>query len=290
MLHDGGRPRDDNSPRRAANPAALVRLRGKSVHSVHAVTKRAIALASVTPSIVARRADDLDAGAQGGVRYAGRMGMAISRSALCAVIVLVGCGSHEVNPLPGPMSGSSVSGSGSGSGAASTGAASSSGSGGDAGALVAQCQALAMGFVANCNNEFGPDGGRNPDTARVCIWTAYSHLCATGNAKLLIDSMNCFNGNPSCWTFSDCNTACSCLDSLHAAEAPSATLSLLRTQCTACGDTNCASVIGEAEVIPYLADPTIAVLAACAGDPCTNGDAGAHCHSLIPNVSDFSCE
>jgi hypothetical protein len=78
---------------------------------------------------------------------------------------------------------------------------------GDAGALVAQCQALAMQFVANCYNEFfGADGGRTPDTARVCIWTAYSHLCATGNTKLLIDSMNCFNGNQYCWTFSDCNT------------------------------------------------------------------------------------
>ena len=161
---------------------------------------------------------------------------------------------------------------------------------GDAGALVAQCQALAMQFVANCYNEFfGADGGRTPDTTRVCIWTAYSHLCATGNTNLLIDSMNCFNGNQYCWTFSDCNTACSCLDSLHAAEAPPATLSLLRAQCTACDYTDCASLIGEAEVIPYLADPTIAALAACAGGTCTNADAGVHCSSLIPNVGDFSC-
>ena len=49
-------------------------------------------------------------------------------------------------------------------------------------------------------------------------------------------------------------------------------------------------MIGEAEVIPYLADPTIAALATCAGNTCTNGDAGADCRSLIPNVSDFSCE
>jgi hypothetical protein len=216
--------------------------------------------------------------------------MAISRSGLCAVIFVVGCGTTESVPLPGPMSGSSVSSSGLSGGAASTGTASGSGSRGDAGALVAQCQALAMGFVANCYNEFGPDGGRTPDTARVCIWTAYSHLCATGNTKLLIDSMNCFGGNPSCWIFSDCNTACGCLDRLHAAEAPAATLSLLQGQCTACGYTNCASVIGEAEVIPYLADPTIAALAACAGRTCANGDAGANCRSLIPNVSDFSCE
>jgi hypothetical protein len=224
------------------------------------------------------------------MRYAARVGMAISRSALCVVMLLVGCGTTESVPLPGPMSGGSVTSSGSSIGAASMGTASGSSSGGAAGALVAQCQALAMGFVANCYNELGPDGGLTPATARVCIWTAYSHLCATGNTKLLIDSMNCLGGNPSCWTFSDCNTACSCLDSLHAAEAPPATLSLLRTQCTACGYTNCASVIGEAEVIPYLADPTIAALAACAGDTCTNGDAGAHCHSLIPDVSDFSCE
>jgi hypothetical protein len=165
-----------------------------------------------------------------------------------------------------------------------------SGSGAAAGALVSQCQALAMGFVANCHDELGADGGLTPDAARVCIWTAYSRLCATGNTKLLIDSMNCFNGNQYCWTFSDCNTACSCLDSLHAAEAPPATLALLRGQCTACGYTNCASVIGEAEVIPYLADATIATLAACAGDTCTNGDAGAQCRSLVPNASDFSCD
>ncbi len=209
--------------------------------------------------------------------YAFRVGTPVSRSALCGVMLLAGCGTTESVPQPGPMSG--------------TGMTSGSGSGGDAGALVAQCQALAMGFVANCNNEFfGPDGGLTPDTARVCIWTAYSHLCATGNTKLLIDSMNCFGANPSCWTFSDCNTACSCLGNLHAAEAPTATLSLLRGQCTACGYTNCAAVIGEAEIIPYLADPTIAALAACTGDTCANGDAGADCRSLIPNVSDFSCE
>lgn len=211
------------------------------------------------------------------------------RSALCAVLVSVGCGTTEGVPPPGPTSGSSETSSGLSSGAASTGAASGSGSGGDAAALVVECQALAMQFVSNCYNEFGPDGGRTPDTARVCIWTAYSHLCATGNTKLLIDSMNCFNSNPSCWIFSDCNSACGCLDSLHAAEAPPATLSLLQGQCAACGYTNCASVIGEAEVIPYLADPTIAALAACAAGTCTNGDAGAQCRSLIPNVSEFSC-
>jgi hypothetical protein len=213
--------------------------------------------------------------------------MARLRVALSPLILVVGCGTSQGPALPGPMSGSSVTSSGSSSGSATSGTTIGSGSGGDA--LVAQCQALAMQFVANCYNEFGQDGGRTPDAARVCIWTAYSHLCATGNAKLLIDSMNCFDGNQYCWTFSDCNTACSCLDSVHAAEAPPATLSLLQAQCTLCGYTNCASVIGEAEVIPYLADPTIAALAACAGGTCTNGDAGAHCSSLIPNASAFSC-
>jgi len=198
------------------------------------------------------------------------------RPLLCAVMLLVGCGGREGGAtLPGPAGGSGVTSSGLSSGAA--------------GPLVAQCQALAMQFVTNCYDEFGADGGRTPDTARVCLWTAYARLCATGNTKLLVDSMNCFSGNPSCWTFSDCNDACTCLASVHTAEEPAATKAFLQKQCTACDGTDCDTITGQYELIPYLSDETIAAVNACLGNVCSNADAGVHCATDVPDLTDFVC-
>ncbi len=252
--------------------------------------------------------------------HAFRVGTAISRSGCVAVTLLVGCATTPSPSLPGPMSGSSVTSSGASGGAASTGTASGADASaseaganesdseagvigaepglpdartpedgspdvadaGDAGMLVAQCQALAAQFVTNCANQ------NVPDTARMCLWTAYSHLCIMGNTKLLVDSMTCFNGNQYCWTFSDCNTACTCLGSVSTAEEPAATKAFLQKQCTVCDGTDCAVITGQEEIIPYLSDETIATLDACLGNACSNVDAGAHCASAVPDLPDFA--
>jgi len=145
-----------------------------------------------------------------------------------------------------------------------------------------QCQMLAMQFVANCANQ------NVPDTARMCLWTAYSHLCTTGNTKLLVDSMACFNGNQNCWTFSDCNTACTCLAGVNVTEAPAATKAFLQKQCMLCKGPDCAVVTGQEEIVPYLSDETIASLDSCLGNVCSGVDAGAQCALAVPDLPDFA--
>jgi hypothetical protein len=154
----------------------------------------------------------------------------------------------------------------------------------DASAVVAQCQDLARQFAKNCAAE------RPPDTARTCLWTAYVHLCATGNAKLLVDSMTCFDGeNPSCWTFGDCNGACACLAAVHQAEESPAARGFIAKECQLCGAAMCGAVTGQADVFPYLPDSVIAAFDACLGGACVASDAGAQCGAVWPESKEFIC-
>jgi hypothetical protein len=154
---------------------------------------------------------------------------------------------------------------------------------GDAGGLVEPCQQLARQFAANCSAE------RPPDVGRACLWTAYAHLCATGNAQLLLDSMNCFQGNPSCWTFGDCNTACACLAGVHRAEQSAVARAFIAKQCNLCGGASCGTVTGRVDVLPYLPDSVLNAFDACFGNTCSNSDAGAHCVSVWPELTEFAC-
>jgi hypothetical protein len=164
----------------------------------------------------------------------------------------------------------------------------SDGSVADAAALVAQCQTLAMQFAASCQNQVGGDAPA-PDTQRVCIWNAYAQLCATGNAKLLVDSMSCFAGNPNCWTFSDCNTACTCLGTVHSAEESATAQSVIQSACVACG-TDCTTTLAQAEVLPYLPDSELTAFLACTDGGCAQLDSGVECASVDPAFSVFSCK
>jgi hypothetical protein len=155
---------------------------------------------------------------------------------------------------------------------------------GEAGALVAQCQDLARQFAATCASEAPPDANR------ACLWTAYVHLCATGNTKLLLDSMNCLEGkNPSCWTFGDCNDSCACLGAVHQAEESPAARGFIEKECQLCGATMCDVVTGQADMYPYLPDSIIAAFDACLDGACVASDAGAHCGSVWPESKEFIC-
>ncbi len=183
--------------------------------------------------------------------------------------------------------------------AASTAACSQSSSGAttDAGtgdapassALIAKCESLATSFANVCNDEYTGDA-HTPDTQRVCIWTTYAQICRTGNTQLLVDSMNCFGTNPSCWIFSDPNSAARCLANVHASGESAAARALLQDVCTRCGGTNCSSVTGQAELIPYVSDSEIAAISACLGSGCTNAEFVANCPSVPDVAGIFACK
>jgi hypothetical protein len=154
--------------------------------------------------------------------------------------------------------------------------------------LVAKCESLATSFAQICNDEYTGDA-HTPDTERVCIWTTYAQICRTGNTQLLVDSMNCFTGNPSCWIFSDPNSAAACLASVHASGESAAARALLQDVCTRCGATSC-STTGQAELFPYVSDSEIAAIRSCLGTGCTNAELLANCTS-VPDVSGiFACK
>jgi hypothetical protein len=129
---------------------------------------------------------------------------------------------------------------------------------GDAGPLVADCQAAANNFARLC-------AGSDP---RPCLWNAYAKLCATGRTQLLVDSMKCLN-NTTCRAFSDPNEAASCLAQLHAADQTAAAKSTIQRVCTSCGGSNCSTVSGVAEVLPYLTDAELVDWGSCSGNQCT---------------------
>jgi hypothetical protein len=190
-------------------------------------------------------------------------------------------------------SGSSGS-SGSSSGGASSGDASDGLTDADAGPLVAQCQALAMSFASTCYNEYTGDT-LTPDTERVCIWQAYAHLCQTGRTQLLLDSMMCFGQNPSCWTFSDSNSARTCLNNVHAASPPSAALvAFANRYCNACdagggcADAGASLSGGEAEVIPYMTDAQLTEISACLADASCSSSYLPAC-TAVPELALFTC-
>jgi hypothetical protein len=167
-----------------------------------------------------------------------------------------------------------------------TGDAASTGTG-DAGALVAQCESLAATFVSNCMNEYIQDV-YSPDTNRMCIWTAYGHMCRTGNTQLLVDSMNCFGTNPHCWTFSDPNDTAMCLANVHATGESAAAKSFLQQVCAQCGQPGCIPA-GQAEFFPYVSDTELAAVNACRGTACTSADLLANCSSVPDVAAIFGC-
>jgi hypothetical protein len=142
--------------------------------------------------------------------------------------------------------------------------------GGNTNALVAECQTLAATFVQHCHDEYSGDA-LAPDTQRMCIWTTYGRICETGNAQILLDSMRCFNGNPSCWTFSDSNSAASCLASVHASEDTPATRAFLAQLCDHCGGSACdgGAAQGQAELIPYVSSQELSAISSCLGTQCS---------------------
>ncbi|HEY5062745.1 MAG TPA: hypothetical protein VII52_14490 [Gemmatimonadaceae bacterium] len=219
------------------------------------------------------------------------------RSSLAVLAVSVGCSSTSGGASPEAKDASPSSGT---DGTATEAAAEASPSGGspsdvdantnDAPSLhVSECEALATTFVQSCQS-LHDSSGPAPDTERMCIWTAYGHLCRTGNTQLLVDSMNCFGSNVNCWTFSDSNNAAACLASVHATGESEAVRTLLQNVCTSCGSTNCAVVTGQAELIPYVSDDEVAALASCGGTACTNAAFVANCTSVPDVAAIFSCK
>jgi hypothetical protein len=147
----------------------------------------------------------------------------------------------------------------------------------DAGPLVAECQTLAKNFETKCS-------GSNP---RPCVWQAYGKLCATTpKLQLLVDSMKCLDAS-TCRIFSDPNQGAACLAAAHQAGQSPAAKKAIEDGCTACGGSNCSTVTGQVEVIPYLSDSEIAQLAACKGNACTI-DALIKACGNVPNVGLFT--
>jgi hypothetical protein len=143
-------------------------------------------------------------------------------------------------------------------------------------ALVAQCQTQAHHFATLCAG----------DDQRPCMWNAYAELCATGDTQLLIDSMNCLD-QTTCRTFSDPNEGLACLDGVHGAhESPASTQFIIDT-CTACGDTNCSSTVGPAEIFPYLTDADISSIASCRGTSCAIATVVQSCAATVPDLNLF---
>lgn len=155
--------------------------------------------------------------------------------------------------------------------------------------LVAKCVSLATSFAQICNDEYTGDA-HTPDTERVCIWNSYAQICRTGNTQLLLDSMNCFMGNPSCWIFSDPNNAATCLATVHASGESAAARALVQDECTRCGGTSCSTVTGQAELVPYVSDSEVAAIRSCLGTACTNAEILANCASVPDVASIYACK
>jgi hypothetical protein len=145
-------------------------------------------------------------------------------------------------------------------------------------ALVSQCESLASTISAGCTT--------TSDASRACYFTAYGKLCKTGNTQLLVDSMNCVKG-ASCRSFSDANDSASCLAQVHATGESAKAKATLTQLCTACGGTDCSTITGTAEVIPYLSDADLAAVPACTGSDCSAAGIGASC-SAIADIAMFA--
>lgn len=122
---------------------------------------------------------------------------------------------------------------------------------------VASCQQLAMAMAANCAST----------PIRQCIWRGYAQLCATGNTRLLVESMRCLDAT-TCRTFSDSNGADACLTAAHASSETPAVRAALTSMCTSCDAGMCSSAGATAEIFPYLSDANIALVTACRGAAC----------------------
>jgi hypothetical protein len=142
--------------------------------------------------------------------------------------------------------------------------------------LIAQCQTMAQNYATLCAG----------DDVRPCLWNAYAELCVTGETQLLVDSMNCLDKN-TCRTFSDANGGVSCLDTLHASEESQASQQFIVNNCTSCGDSNCQSEVGIAEIFPYLPDADIAALSSCVGTACDLDTLVPNCASTVPDLNLF---
>jgi len=130
--------------------------------------------------------------------------------------------------------------------------------GSDGGALVAQCQAMANQFQTLCAGV----------TDRVCLWGAYSKLCAIGKTQLLIDSMKCLD-NTTCRTFSDANMGAACLKALHGTAETVPAKVAIQSVCMDCKlKMDCATVDGQSELLPYLSDADLNAIPNCRGTAC----------------------
>lgn len=158
-------------------------------------------------------------------------------------------------------------------------APSSTGDGGAA--LVAACQARAAVLSANCE-------GASGDPIRVCLWAAYGELCETGNAQLLLDSMECLD-DTLCRSFSDPNDGRACLDAAHEAGRSAAADAAITGGCTRCGGVGCDTVSGALELIPYLSDSEIAALADCGSTSCTIDDTIHACSKRLSIMPFDAC-
>ena len=164
-------------------------------------------------------------------------------------------------------------------GGATSGGTTGGGSAGGAGptiTLVAQCQALASNFETRCAG----------DDTRRCTWGAYAELCGTGQPQLLIDSMNCLEST-TCPAFSDANAGNACLATVHLSGESTSARTYLETFCTACGGSNCSTITGTAEILPYLSDADVTSLAGCRGSACTLSALVTSCGS-VPGVALFA--
>jgi hypothetical protein len=158
-------------------------------------------------------------------------------------------------------------------------AGASSGGTGASAALVAQCESLASTLSAGCMT--------TNDASRACFFTAYGKLCSTGNTKLLVDAMNCVSG-ATCRSFSDPNDSATCLAQAAAADETPASRANLETLCMACGGSDCATITGTGEIVPYLPDSELASLIACVGTThCSASQLASSCAG-VPDVAPFA--
>jgi hypothetical protein len=193
-----------------------------------------------------------------------------------SVIALGACSGGATPTAAGGGAGGAPDGTG---GGATSGATTGGGSTGGAvptSALVAQCQALASNFETRCAG----------DDTRRCTWGAYAKLCANGQAQLLVDSMNCLDST-TCRAFSDANAGNACLATVHRTGESTSARAYVESFCTACSGSNCSTVTGTAEILPYLSDADVTSLASCGGSACTFSTLLTSCAS-VPGLALFA--
>lgn len=127
--------------------------------------------------------------------------------------------------------------------------------------IVDHCVELALELRDACS-----DSG----ASRVALWESYASLCTTGNAALLANAMECFEGE--CRAFSDPSYTLGCLQAVHA-EPSGAHVGALAEVCVACGAECNPADYATTEILPYLDASSLE----CTVGVCSLADLTASC-------------